>query len=105
MQANPAFDPTHLHAGVWSLASPDGVPAGLEPGTVDIVTMIFVLSALHPDEWRRAVENTWAMLKPRGLLLLRDYGRHGERHSHRPTSKNPSQNADARRPLLQTWPS
>ncbi|KAM0749693.1 methyltransferase [Meredithblackwellia eburnea MCA 4105] len=73
---NPSFDPKHIDAQVWDLSSPDGLPATLEPGTVDIAVMIFVMSALHPDEWSRAVKNVWDMLKPGGLLLFRDYGRH-----------------------------
>lgn len=53
------------------------LPDGVEPGSVDIVVMIFVLSALHPREWAAAVRNVRTMLRPKtGLVLLRDYGRH-----------------------------
>jgi len=53
------------------------LPPNIEPGSVDIVVLIFVLSALHPNEWKAAAENVYRMLKPRtGLVLLRDYGRH-----------------------------
>lgn len=48
-----------MHAQVWDLASPDGIPSSIETGTVDIAIMIFVLSALHPDEWQQAVRNVW----------------------------------------------
>jgi tRNAThr (cytosine32-N3)-methyltransferase len=65
-----------IQAAVWDLTSQDGLPSGLEEGSVDITILVFVLSALHPEEWGRAVRNIHAMLKPGGLLLLRDYGRH-----------------------------
>lgn len=35
------------------------LPEGVEPGTVDIAIMIFVLSALHPLEWQRAIANVY----------------------------------------------
>jgi len=65
-----------IQAAVWDLTSQDGLPSGLEEGSVDITILVFVLSALHPEEWGRAVRNIHAMLKPGGLVLLRDYGRH-----------------------------
>ncbi|KAJ9097823.1 hypothetical protein QFC19_006691 [Naganishia cerealis] len=52
------------------------LPEGVEPGTVDIAIMIFVLSALHPLEWQRAIANVYKMLKPGGMVFIRDYGRY-----------------------------
>ncbi|PKI82391.1 hypothetical protein MVES_003612 [Malassezia vespertilionis] len=70
-------------AHVWDLSakSKNGsllhLPPGVEPGQVDIIVLIFVLSALHPDEWAAAADNVYQMLRPRtGIVLLRDYGRH-----------------------------
>ena len=62
-------------AHTWDLSS-GALPAGVSPGSVDVVVLVFVLSALHPDEWKQAAENVFAALKPGGLVLLRDYGRH-----------------------------
>lgn len=42
--------------------------------SLDIVTMIFVLSAIHPDKFRKVLVNLFAVLKPGGMLLFRDYG-------------------------------
>lgn len=46
-----------IQASVWDLTSKQGIPTDLQPGTVDIVVLVFVLSALHPDEWVQAVDN------------------------------------------------
>ncbi|GAA6012420.1 hypothetical protein JCM11491_004327 [Sporobolomyces phaffii] len=75
VRSHASFDPTHLSCDVWDLSSRDGIPSDLEPNSVDIISMIFVLSALHPNEWERAVRNVHTMLKPGGVLLFRDYGR------------------------------
>jgi methyltransferase-like protein 6 len=40
----------------------------------DLVTFIFVLSAIHPDKHDQAVQNLAKMLKPGGLVFVRDYG-------------------------------
>ncbi|KAG6819069.1 hypothetical protein H0H93_015763 [Arthromyces matolae] len=65
-----------IHSAVWDLTSADGLPSGLEPESVDIVVLVFVFSALHPDEWGRALSNIHKMLKPGGKVVMRDYGRH-----------------------------
>ncbi|CAA0814379.1 Methyltransferase family protein [Striga hermonthica] len=43
-------------------------------GGVDFVTLIFTLSALPPDRMPKAIAQCFAVLKPGGLLLFRDYG-------------------------------
>ncbi|KAL5492311.1 hypothetical protein ACEPAI_3758 [Sanghuangporus weigelae] len=65
-----------IRSSVWDLTSTDGLPEGIAPSSIDIVVLIFVLSALHPNEWARAVSNIYKMLRPGGLVVLRDYGRH-----------------------------
>ncbi|KAF1929601.1 methyltransferase, partial [Didymella exigua CBS 183.55] len=69
-----------IQADVWDVAaSPDsdngGLPPGLAEGSVDVVLMIFVFSALSPRQWDQAVRNVWRVLKPGGQVLFRDYGR------------------------------
>ncbi|KAK7686310.1 hypothetical protein QCA50_010534 [Cerrena zonata] len=64
-----------IKSAVWDLTS-DSLPPHLEPGTVDIITLVFVLSALHPQEWSKALRNIHQLLKPGGLVLFRDYGRY-----------------------------
>jgi tRNAThr (cytosine32-N3)-methyltransferase len=75
VQASPDYDTTRCQAFVYDITSPEA-PTPIAPGTVDIITCVFVLSALHPDTWAQAMHNLWTALKPGGMLLLRDYGRH-----------------------------
>ena len=62
---------------MWDVAATgDGaLPPGLQQGSVDIAIMIFIFSALSPEQWDQAVRNVWNALKPGGLVLFRDYGR------------------------------
>ncbi|RFU34618.1 hypothetical protein B7463_g1679, partial [Scytalidium lignicola] len=69
-----AYDLKNIQADVWDVAG-DELPADLTEGSVDIVVMIFIFSALAPSEWARAVENVFRLLKPGGEVLFRDYGR------------------------------
>ncbi|TKA52917.1 hypothetical protein B0A53_04220 [Rhodotorula sp. CCFEE 5036] len=75
VKTHASFDPKYCTCEVWDLSSKAGIPPTVEPNSVDVLTMIFVFSALHPDEWAQAVENVYHMLKPGGILLFRDYGR------------------------------
>ena len=76
IRANAGFDGRVLRAEVWDVASPTcTLPAGLRPGSVDVVLMIFVFSALEPGQWTQAVRNVWGALKEGGEVCFRDYGR------------------------------
>ncbi|KIX06669.1 uncharacterized protein Z518_04645 [Rhinocladiella mackenziei CBS 650.93] len=63
-----------MAADVWDVAGVN-LPPGVEEGSVDIVIMIFIFSALHPNQWQQAVTNIQRILKPGGEVLFRDYGR------------------------------
>ncbi|XP_051157849.1 tRNA N(3)-methylcytidine methyltransferase METTL6 [Leptopilina boulardi] len=41
---------------------------------IDIATLIFVLSAVHPDKFKRVAENLFDKLNNGGMILFRDYG-------------------------------
>ena len=63
-----------LQADVWDAAG-EVLPPGLTAGSVDVVVLIFIFSALSPDQWGQAVRNVFTLLKPGGEVLFRDYGR------------------------------
>ncbi|KAI5849979.1 putative actin-binding protein ABP140 [Tricharina praecox] len=66
----------NVRASVYDLSAEDTLPEGVEAGSVDIVIMVFVFSALAPSQWIAALRNVRRMLKPGGKVLFRDYGRH-----------------------------
>jgi tRNAThr (cytosine32-N3)-methyltransferase len=72
---HPEYDEHHGKAFVYDISSPD-LPSFIPPASIDIISCVFVLSALHPNTWENAVKNIWTLLKPGGLVVLRDYGRY-----------------------------
>ena len=50
LKEDPQFDPAHVTAGVWDIASTEG-PEGIEEDSVDVILLCFVLSALVVRIW------------------------------------------------------
>lgn len=77
MRESEHYNPEHIVADVWDVtAEGDGsLPPGLTEGSVDVVILIFIFSALGPSQWNQALHNIYRVLKPGGRVLFRDYGR------------------------------
>ncbi|KAG8505084.1 Methyltransferase-like protein 2A [Galemys pyrenaicus] len=75
LQTNSAYDPSRCFAFVHDLCDEDkSYPVPRE--SLDIIILIFVLSAIVPDKMQKAISRLSMLLKPGGMMLLRDYGRY-----------------------------
>ncbi|KAJ2554625.1 hypothetical protein EV175_002532, partial [Coemansia sp. RSA 1933] len=74
VKSNEAYNEDRCSAFAWDLSSTE-LPPQVEPESIDILLMIFIFSALHPDQWSQAVANASRLVKPGGVILFRDYGR------------------------------
>ena len=74
INTNPAYDSDHLQASVWDISS-DKLPPNVAEGSVDVVLLVFIFSALSPQQWGAAVRNIRQVLKPGGEVCFRDYGK------------------------------
>lgn len=55
---NKKYDPKRSCAFVWDLSSTE-IPKEIEPESLDMIVLIFVLSALAPEQWDQAVKNIY----------------------------------------------
>ncbi|XP_060882239.1 tRNA N(3)-methylcytidine methyltransferase METTL2 [Labrus mixtus] len=75
VKTNPEYDPGRCLAFVHDLSDVEAnypVP----DGALDVIVLIFVLSALHPSKMQASITRLVRLLKPGGVMLLRDYGRY-----------------------------
>ncbi|KAM7507498.1 hypothetical protein LguiA_017951 [Lonicera macranthoides] len=80
------FTEAQVNAFVCDLTI-DDLCKQISPSSVDIVTMIFVLSAVSPDKMPLVLQNIRKVLKPNGYVLVRDYAT-GDLAQERLTSKD-----------------
>uniref|UniRef100_A0A182WGP8 tRNA N(3)-methylcytidine methyltransferase n=1 Tax=Anopheles minimus TaxID=112268 RepID=A0A182WGP8_9DIPT len=67
------YDERYMKAFACDITSEE-VFETLPEGSLDIVTLVFVLSAIHPEKFHPTVANIYRLLKPGGVVLFRDYG-------------------------------
>ncbi|CAM1326658.1 METTL6 (predicted) [Pycnogonum litorale] len=73
VQGNTLYDETKIKAFQCDVVK-DNLADVIPAESVDVVTLMFVLSAIHPDNMGVALENIHKVLKPDGVILFRDYG-------------------------------
>ncbi|XP_021907622.1 LOW QUALITY PROTEIN: uncharacterized protein LOC110821949 [Carica papaya] len=66
------FVETRVNAFVSDLTI-DDLSKQISPSSVDIISMIFVLSAVSPEKMPLVLQNVRKVLKPNGCVLFRDY--------------------------------
>ncbi|CAG9766494.1 unnamed protein product [Ceutorhynchus assimilis] len=73
VKSNPLYDPNKIKAFACDITTEE-VFDNIQENSTDIITLIFVLSAIHPDKYTKTLQNIYKILKPGGVLLFRDYG-------------------------------
>lgn len=75
VKTNSEYDPSRCFAFVHDLCDEDqSYP--MPKDSLDVIVLIFVLSAIVPDKMQKAISKLSRLLKPGGVMLLRDYGRY-----------------------------
>ncbi|XP_026323847.1 methyltransferase-like protein 6 isoform X2 [Hyposmocoma kahamanoa] len=75
VKSNPLYDENKMKAFRADLTT-DDLFENVEEGSVDLASLIFVLSAISPSAWAHVASVAFRVLKPGGMLLFRDYGRY-----------------------------
>ncbi|XP_030591746.1 LOW QUALITY PROTEIN: tRNA N(3)-cytidine methyltransferase METTL2 [Archocentrus centrarchus] len=75
VKSHPEYDPGRCYAFVHDLSDVEAnYPSLMKP--LYVIVLIFVLSALHPKKMQASISRLARLLKPGGVMLLRDYGRY-----------------------------
>ncbi|XP_060854302.1 tRNA N(3)-methylcytidine methyltransferase METTL2-like isoform X1 [Rhopalosiphum padi] len=75
LKENSEYNKEHCTAFVCNITNDEwNAPFALE--SLDVIVLVFVLSAMQPEKLKQVVGNFYKYLKPGGMVLFRDYGRY-----------------------------
>lgn len=75
VKSNKLFNENRMKAFCADLTT-DDLFKNVPEESIDITSLIFVLSAIHPESWWQVAKVAYRALRPGGVLLFRDYGRY-----------------------------
>jgi methyltransferase-like protein 6 len=73
VKSHPSYNENTIKAFQCDITT-DEISKEIELESIDIATLIFVLSAINPDKFHQTLQNVFTVLKPGGVVLFRDYG-------------------------------
>lgn len=76
VKSNAKYDESRMKAFQCDITEAEQFRENIPEESLDMVTMIFVLSAINPTKFSQVVRNIHRLLKPGGKVLFRDYGRY-----------------------------
>eukprot|EP00005_Dracoamoeba_jomungandri_P002118 CAMPEP_0174253676 /NCGR_PEP_ID=MMETSP0439-20130205/3046_1 /TAXON_ID=0 /ORGANISM="Stereomyxa ramosa, Strain Chinc5" /LENGTH=276 /DNA_ID=CAMNT_0015334837 /DNA_START=216 /DNA_END=1046 /DNA_ORIENTATION=- len=76
LQKNPSYNEEQMTAFVSDLSEEGALENIIEENSVDVVTMIFFMSAIPPEKMSIVLLNVTKVLKKGGIILFRDYGKY-----------------------------
>lgn len=73
VKAHPLYDEDQIQVFQCDITT-DTIFETIARSSLDIVSLVFVLSAIHPNKFKTTLLNIFQLLRPGGILLFRDYG-------------------------------
>lgn len=75
VKQNPLYDESLINAFQCDITT-DDIFENIDRESLDIISLIFIMSAIHPSKFQSVLNTLYELLKPGGVLLFRDYGRY-----------------------------